>query len=194
MGCASHHGAGSSPGGSADTAACVPPAGYVGTLKSPFSRPSLSCRSSTAMVFQALGPFPPGFLQGSKIWGSSCVFRVSPRGCSCLRTEQDVLFASFLPSKSVIYLTSDEGRLFCTAHFWAAWRRRAHVLIHVGLCKQRAKGSVSAGANCSCRVIRGVLWICTRLGIPAPCPQSWKCFSHCVQSEPELLQILNLAL
>lgn len=68
------------------------------------------------MVFQPLGPFPPGLLQGSKILGSSCIFQVSPRGRSCLRTEQDILFAAFFPSKSVSYLTSDEGKLFCAAH------------------------------------------------------------------------------
>ena len=101
--------------------------------------------------------------------------RVTKGHHSCSRTKQDVLFAPLLPSESVTYLTSNEGSLFCAAHFWAVWWRRANVLIHVGLCKQSAEGRVSAGANCSCKVVGGVLWIYTRLGIP-PTPSPGNAF------------------
>lgn len=107
-GCASHHGAVSSPArGSADVAASVPPArcrlrGYprvtlqqtvpkLEGLRSdgPLSLWSLPSRSSAGM--QNLGRL----LHPSSV----------TEGHSCSRTKQDVLFAPLLPSESVTYLT-----------------------------------------------------------------------------------------
>lgn len=92
-----------------------------------------------------------------------------PTDHSGWRTKRDgPLCPPLLPSMSVTYLTSNERRLFWAARLWAARRRGANVLIRVGLGKGSAEGRASAGANCSCEVVGGVLWIYTRLGIPPP--------------------------
>lgn len=142
----------------------------MGTLKSLFTRLSLSWRGSAVRLPEAFGPISPGLLQGCRIWDSSCIHSVTV-GHSCSGTKQDVLFAPLFSLRVLLYLTLNEGKLFCTAHFWVVWHRRANILFHVALlhvdsCKQSNQGTAWAAANCLSKAIKGVLWMYSGLGIP----------------------------
>lgn len=135
------------------------------------------------------------FCRGAKFWAPLTLNVI--KGHLCSRTKQNVPFApSSRPRMLLTELDTREGS--SAPHIlWAGGWRRASVAGRVGLCKRSAQGSGSAGANCSCKVVGGVLGIYTRLGIPPPLlPESWKCSSHCAESPPRELkavQILNLA-